>query len=247
MSREHVWPIWLINHANVIKEGVSWIPGRRIDPRQATLPLCVNCNNSLGAELEEPVSRILQRVEAGDGLTDTEAEKLIRWLWKFEGLFVSYAHAGIHDWRYSDRWTLIERVLGNAINNIRGNLTLSVGLIHRNDDDYNDWPMGLDTDVGGLDGIFVSGVFGKTAMMVGLSIFDDLVPACLEKHKLRQTASTDDDPRFFPPICFPRSGDAISMMVEASAALKGAHEAHARDQLSLERFVTSRPRVEIPG
>src|SRR5688572_13146788 len=86
MTNEHFWPLWLIDHANVAQEGVGWIGGPSINPRTATLPLCAECNHRLGSHLEEPVSRILPSLEAGYGLTDTDAELLIRWLWKFEGL-----------------------------------------------------------------------------------------------------------------------------------------------------------------
>src|SRR5262245_9695115 len=78
----------------------------------ATLPLCEECNNDFGVQLERPVSLIFEALEAGEGITDKEAELLVRWLWKFEGMFWSAENHTHPELLYSDRWTLKERVLG---------------------------------------------------------------------------------------------------------------------------------------
>lgn len=247
MTNEHIWPLWLIKHAQVHKEGINWVGDKRVNPVNAKLPLCATCNHRLGSELEAPVSQLLPRIERGAGLTDMDAELLVRWLWKFESLFVSYEHAGDSSWRYSDRWTLIQRILEDPISGIRGGLTIALGLTHANDPEYTDWPMGIDSGVSDHDGLFVSGVFGRTALMVSLSMFDYLIPAWFGIYRLKEKPDTSDAATFFPPMCFPHSSNAVTVTKEISAKIKAAHEDYARDQLERRRLLIARPRLEIPG
>jgi hypothetical protein len=246
MTNEHLWPLWLIKHADIRRDGVAWAGQERVNPRTATLPLCRDCNHRLGAELEGPVSRILPRLEAGAAITDGEAELLVRWLWKFEGLAACYAHLDDPAWRYSDRWALIERVLGTAIQTVRDRLTLAVGLTNQNDPEHQDWPMGIDSGISDLDGFFVSGVFKKTAIMVSFSDFDDLVPTCFGRYRLG-TATNPLLPCFTPPVCFPFSANAIEVTKAASIRLKRAHEEFAREHHDGPAVRGVRPRLEIPN
>jgi hypothetical protein len=247
MSREHFWPLWLINHAEVHFEGVRWESGPNANPRSATLPICAECNHRLGSELEEPVSRILPSIEAGNGVSDCEAELLVRWLWKFEGISSSFAHLDDDRWRYSGRWPLIDRVLGDSLVGIRPRLTLAMGLTNSNDDGYDDWPMGLDHGGSILDAIFVSGVFRKTALMVSLSDFEHLIPGCFGLYRLNAVPLPEGGVRFHPPVCFPRSLDAINVTKAASRELKLAHERWAAEQQERQQIQPIRPRLEIPN
>jgi hypothetical protein len=79
----------------------------------ATLPLCAACNHNFGAQLEGPVSAAFEDLEARRGIADEQAELLIRWLWKYEGIFWSAENVGRLDALYSDRWTLKERGLAS--------------------------------------------------------------------------------------------------------------------------------------
>jgi hypothetical protein len=247
MSKEHFWPLWLIDHAGAHHEGVRWVGNRSIDPRGATLPLCRECNNRLGAELEAPVSQILSRIEGGEGLSDIEAELLVRWLWKFEGLSAAYYFADRPDWRYSERWTPIQRVLEDSFQEIRPRLTLAIGLTHQNDPEFQDWPLGIDSGLSEHDVIFVSGVFGKTALMVSYARFDHLIPDCFGQYRLKPWAERSAQTSFVPPVCFPFSKDAINITKVASGPLKLAHEGFAREGLTTRAVEIVKPRVIIPG
>jgi hypothetical protein len=245
MTREHLFPLWLIRHAKVFKEGISWAGRSGINPKSATLPLCLSCNNRFGSELEGVVSGIFVRLEANEGITGSEAELLVRWLWKFYGLGACYFEAGNPYWRYSDRWTLIERVLGRPFEEVKGRLILSIGLIHANSSGYNDWPVGLDSPLGEMDTFFISGVFGRVALLTGLQKFVDLVPKFMGTHVFASENGSADD-RFLPPICFPFSNDAINVMKEVSPRLKEVHERFAR--LHAPGLIRpERPRVIIEG
>ena len=247
MTGEHMFPLWLIDYCDVRRDGIAWAgQDSGANPRTATVPLCEACNHRLGSELEDPVSRILPRLEAGHGITDREAELLVRWLWKFEGLGVCYARLGLPGWRYSDRWTLIERILGDPPRQVRHLLTLAIGLTNQNDPEHEDWPMGLDHGASGLDGFFVSGVFRKTALMVTLSRFADMIPPWYGTYQLGSVT----DPAvacFVPPVCFPFSADAIGATKRVSLPLKKAHEDFALEHQARRPVTGVRPQLIIPN
>lgn len=247
-TKEHIWPLWLIEHARVHNDGIRWLTDseERISPKAATLPLCSECNHRLGSELEGPVSQILPRLEGGQGVTAHELELLARWLWKFEGLFASYKNAGNPGWRYSLRWTLIERVLGAGLPDLRDALTVSIGLINANDPGHSDWPMGIDSGLSDKQAIFVSGVFGKTSLMVGLTTFSDMIPNCYGKYNLVEAGPISANDRYYPPVCFPFAGDAISMTMSVSEPLVKAHEIFAREQGEPFGIVKAISRIELP-
>src|SRR6266852_3847134 len=112
MTNEHFFPRWLIEYANAFHEGIQWIePEKRISAEKATVPLCDECNNAFGTTLEGPVSKIFRSIEAHRPLSDADAELLVRWMWKFEGLqWYLLAAADSPHAVYSERYTLRERV-----------------------------------------------------------------------------------------------------------------------------------------
>ena len=149
---------------------------------------------------------------------------------------------------YSDRWTLIDRVLGGAaIQDLRRDLTLAIGFVHKNDQGFQDWPMGIDSGYSDMNAIFVSGVFGRTAIMVSLSQFAGLIPNWFGIYQLKPEAAPEEGPCFFPPVCFPTASDAVSITIGCSRALLEAHEAKARRDDDAQMFKIARPRIEIPG
>lgn len=221
MTQEHFWPQWLIKRTGTATTGVKWKTGKKISPMSATFHLCHTCNQLFGSELESPVSRIFEELETGQGLTDYEAELLIRWLWKLEGLAWLSENPMAN---YSAAFTLKERVL-NRIGAIRPLLTLAVSIIHHLDPKHGDGPMGIDSK-NQLNAIFVSGVFSRVSLMCLLSEARYLVPPQFSVYPLR--ASEDK----FGKIFFPRTGfnddnDAVVITKIASRSLDQFHEVHA--------------------
>ena len=234
MSKEHIWPQWLIRRANAASEGVRWgDEGKWVNPSSATLPLCAECNHAFGTQLEGPVSLIIEDVEAGKGISDLEAELLVRWLWKFEGLFWSAAHFTHPELRYSAMWTMKERVLGPSMGRIRPALVLGMATMENNDEGFSGWPVGIDSGIGTYNGIFVSGVFCRTAMMVLHHQFSDLVPSAFGLYRLAAVPEPSGGKVFFPPAGFPTARQAVQTTREASVPLSEAHEAMADDKPSI--------------
>jgi hypothetical protein len=217
----------------------------QVHPKNATLPLCNECNNSFGSLLEAPVSRILPQIERGLGINDKEAELLARWLWKFEGLGACYHNAGDPEWKYG-HLTLVERVLGDAVTEARGDLTLAVGLINANDPDFLDWPMGLDSGDSNINSTFVSGVFGRTSLMISLRQFDRFIPDCFGCYHFPSKRPDSDDVCFLPPVCFPHSSDAIAVTKAASKVLEPLHEKLALQQQNARLIAPAWSKIIIP-
>lgn len=120
MNQEHFWPRWLIDRTGTHATGVKWL-GRKVSPRRTTIPICESCNSEFGRELEAPVSQLFGDIENGRGLSDAEAELLVRWMWKFEGYAWKLNHLeGV----YSTKCTLRERVVG-PIYQLRGDIVLA--------------------------------------------------------------------------------------------------------------------------
>jgi len=223
-NKEHPFPQWLITRTKTDRTSIRWIPGNRIPADQATLPLCEQCNSDFGDQLEAPMSRILDDIEAARGLSDNEAELVVRWLWKIDRLLWHISHP-THD--YSPIYTLRERVL-RPLDAIRGELILAVALCANVDPTYGDAPMGLDSH-GAIDGIFVSGVFSRTAMMVVLAPFEDLIPQQFSSYRLGPTGGKPDaDAKlFYPKTSFPTDTELVGVTWLCSHQLTAAHEAYA--------------------
>lgn len=246
MTKEHIWPRWLAERADIKVDGIPWMGRERVSPSSATIPLCVDCNQTLGAKLEGPVSRLFSDLESGLGLSDFEAELFVRWLWKFEGLFWNTIHFSDPDRQYSDRWSVIERALGpGSMVGIRPRLSVAISLIEKNDDGFSDWPMGIDSGVSDFQGIFVSGVFCRTAVMILMSEFQNFVPKQFSVYYLDATSDEGKTEKvFFPATGFVTCGEAIETTKRASVQLARAHDEFAQQQNS--PILIRRPRVEIP-
>jgi hypothetical protein len=221
MTKEHFFPQWLIERAGTDKTGIKWIGGIRIPALAATVPLCVRCNKHLGDELEGPVARIFCDLESGQGLSDREAELLVRWLWKFEGLAWKLSNpAG----KYTTKYTLVERVL-QPIDEIRGSLILAIGMVKTIDPRYGDSPMGIDS-FNRLNAIFVAGVFLSVALMVLLEDFASLVPPEFSQyHFMAKPDASSDSKLFYPKIGFSDDTEAIVTTALAASTLSDVHDA----------------------
>ncbi|MCR6657700.1 MAG: hypothetical protein NVV63_18260 [Opitutus sp.] len=224
MTREHFWPQWLIERTNTVATGVKWSGGKKINPKAATFPLCQACNAAFGAELESPVKAIFDDLENERGISDFEAELLIRWLWKFEGLvwLMQNPKEG-----YSRAYQLRDRVL-NRLGGIRSHLSLAVSLILRVDPRHGDAPLGI-CSINRRNAIFVSAVISKVAIMCFLSEAAQFVPSRFSVYRLLEgdSAPTSTGKLFYPKIGFADDNEAVGVTRLASPALDGFHEAVA--------------------
>jgi len=220
MTKEHFFPRWLIERSGTGKTGIKWIGNKNISPNAATVPLCLKCNSDFGKELEAPVSQIFNDLENNRGINDEEAELLIRWLWKFEGLAWVYFHPND---KYSKTYTLAERIL-QPIDQIRGSLVLAIGIIEKIDPKFGDAPMGIDS-YNIHNAIFVAGVFLNIAIMVLLSEFEHLVPSEFSKYCLAEKPGKLVDAKlFFPKVGFRDCTEAVTKTSIVAKILSKLHE-----------------------
>jgi hypothetical protein len=224
MTREHYWPEWLIDHTNTVATGVKWSDGKKINPKAATFPLCYSCNQAFGAELESPMKGVLLDLEAGRGISDYEAELVIRWLWKFEGLAWLMGHP---KGNYSPSFQLRDRVL-HRLGDIRNHLSIAISLIASIDSKYGDSPLGL-CSVNNRNAIFVSAVFSKVAMMCFLSDASSLVPPQFSIYRLLEAPAPSSTAKlFFPKTGFLDCTQSVGITRTASSRLDGFHETIAQ-------------------
>jgi hypothetical protein len=220
MNKEHFWPQWLIRRTGTHRTGVRFDPSKRVNPRKLTIPICIRCNTDFGRELEEPTKRIFEDIENGRGISDTEAEILVRWLWKFEGLAwrIHYPHG-----QYSARYTLRDRVL-NPLDEIREELTLAISIAKEIDPEFDDEPMGLDSRCKD-NAVFVSGVFSRIALMVVDREFECVVPSEFGLYRLAAADSPGRNAKlFFPPTGFDTCVRAVGVTYQSSLLLSYLHD-----------------------
>lgn len=226
INKEHFWPEWLIERTGTAKTLVRFTPEKRISPKSLVVPLCVSCNTDFGRELEAPVSRIFSELEDGRGLSDNDADLLMRWLWKFEGLAWCFANPG---GTYTEKYPLRQRVL-QPIDEHRSNLSLAVSLAATIDPKFGDAPMGLDswTDV---SAVFVAGVFSRVAIMVLEREFEELVPRHFGIYRLSKADAPDRSAKlFYPPAGFRNCVEAVNVTKDIGLYLSHAHDLQARNR-----------------
>lgn len=246
MTKEHYWPRRLAQRAKLKHDGVQWLDGKWIGPGAATIPLCADCNHRLGSDLEAPVAVAFEEMEAGKGLSDAQAELLVRWLWKFEGLIWSAEYSAHPNLVYSELWTVRDRVLGGAINNVRGHLILAASFFEANDEGFTALPVGLDSGISERNAVFVSGVFCRTALMVLLAPHAGLIPSQFGTYSLKPVKDASGEKVFFPPTNFKTAREAIRVTKYASGPLTAAHEEYARRRDGRPRLILPSRRVELP-
>jgi hypothetical protein len=248
MTDEHFFPRWLLAHADVRRDGITWRGKKGVNPEKATIPLCHECNAALGRELESPVALVFRSIEAGESLSDTECGLLIRWMWKFEGLAWGMSLGKLPNARYSQVFTMLQRLTDPRVfDDIRPRLALAVGLIEENDEGFEDWPVGLDTPVSETNAICVSGVFGRVAL---ISLLADLVHHVPPEFGIYQFPPDEIDrtlKTFSPPKGFTNPANAIEATVNASRILVELHEQIGREQRAQQALTFPlRPRLELP-
>ncbi|MCC6144358.1 MAG: hypothetical protein IT368_11180 [Candidatus Hydrogenedentes bacterium] len=224
-TKEHYWPQWLIRTTNTQKTGVRFTRDKRISPLALTIPMCDSCNSAFGRELEGPMAAILNDLESGRGISDTEAEIFIRWLWKFEGLAWRANHPND---LYTLKYTVKERVL-RAIDDIRQHLTLAVSLTETIEPDFGDSPMGLDSESTD-SAVYVAGVFSRVAVMVLATKFSSSVPKNFSLYKLADINAMDRGAKlFYPAVGFSNSVEAVGITRAAALHLSYLHGCESRD------------------
>jgi hypothetical protein len=225
MNKEHLFPRWLIQRTGTHRTGIRWGEKHDVPALSATIPLCIECNSEFGRDLENPTSKLFDDIENNRGLSDDEAELLIRWMWKIQGLAWIADHP--YD-KYSVKYTLRERVLF-PIDEVRCQLVLGMALIRNLHSSYTDLPMGIDSSTQ-LDAIFVSGVCSKIAMMVVLERFQSMIPTKFGCYHLAPEQNPLCKGRlFYPPISFQNDVEAVGETTLSSGPLSMAH-----DKLALE-------------
>lgn len=249
MTKEHFFPRWLIDYAQVHHEGITWFDGQTVDPDNATIPLCRECNEAFGTVLEGPVAEIFRQLEQGASISEDEAELLVRWLWKFEGLHWT-AMTNRPEGLYTSRYTLRDRVVTpDAFNEVREDMLLAVALTRNNDPTHRDWPMGLDTPPS-ENALTMSGVFGRIALICSLAHFANDIPDVYGKFRFGAPVTDRANKVFLPPMSFIYAGGAINMTREVGVRLAILHDEWGRrGWLRKERgvIIPSRPRVELPS
>jgi hypothetical protein len=235
ITKEHFFPRWLIEYADVRRKGISWpqkvgldwIEKENVNAEKAVVPLCDECNQAFGRELEGPVAEIFRALDRGDGVNDHEAELLVRWLWKFEGLQWSLFR-DLNSDEYTKLYTLRERVTtSRAFNEIRDQLVLAVALANENDEGHDDWPMGLDTPASS-DAITMSGVFRRVALIVSLSRFADKIHEAFGQYSFGLPPIDRNAKVFFPPCSFITARGAVAATQECAFILSELHDAFGR-------------------
>lgn len=222
MNKEHFWPKWLIKKTGTNQTWVRW-EGEKVNPMNATLPLCMRCNSDFGEGLEVPVQRIFEDLESGRGISDFEAELMVRWLWKLEGIGWVFEFS---QGRYNEKYSLRQRVL-HPIDAIRGHLTLAIALCDEIDPEFSDSPMRIDSRCD-HSAIFVSGVFAKLAVMVVLQLFEHLIPDRFSQYRLKPKADALSGAKlFYPQVGFKRCIEAVGVTWLVSKKLTILHDGFA--------------------
>ncbi len=220
MNKEHFWPRWLIRMTQTSNSAVRW-GDKRVGPNSTKIPLCSRCNTDFGRHLEEPARLAFLDLEGDRGLSDLQAEILVRWLWKFVGLAFRMQHPlG----PYTQRYTVRDRVL-RPIDEVREHISLAVSLIDRIEPGYGDAPMGLDTP-NGRSAICVAGVFSRIAIAVVERDLESMIDTSrFDFYRFaKPDHATHQAKLFFPRVGFSTCTDAVAYMASIGGALVEVHD-----------------------
>jgi hypothetical protein len=227
MNKEHVFPQWLILRCRAHQTGIRWGDNPKLPALRATLPLCVDCNSVFGRELESPARATLDDLEARRGITDEQAELLVRWMWKIKGLAWIANHPGGD---YTKKYTLRERVI-RPIDEIRGDIVFAAALVDALHPESTDLPMGMNVYTE-LDAVFVAGVFSRVAMMAVLASCEESVPSQYARFRLAPRRDEHTSMRLFhPPLSLTDDVEAVGVSYLAGLRLSAAHDNTARSLL----------------
>jgi hypothetical protein len=227
MTKEHFWPQWLIARTRTHLTSVRLDSNRRVNPKRFKVPLCERCNHDIGGAIEGPVSAIFDDLETGRGISDSEAELLVRWLWKFDGIAWRFRYP---DGVYSERYTLRDKVL-SPIDQIRDQLALAISVIAHIHPDFGDAPMGLDSTCS-YSAIHVAGVFSRVALMVLRQEFEPDVPPNFSIYHFAGRHAPDRNAKlFYPKTGFGNCVEAVEITTHAANVLSYAHDLESRARM----------------
>lgn len=167
MNKEHIYPLWLLKMTHT-EQDLFASPYGKIPAISLTVPLCEECNSRLGKELEAPVSLVFESIENGDGFNDYDAELLVRWIWKINGMF--YWSICNDHWKYGFI-TLKEHVLSRIVPP-RSRISIAISLIEDAEENFGCSPVGIDS-FSFYSNIYAVGVFSKICIVVFRSEFTD--------------------------------------------------------------------------
>jgi hypothetical protein len=230
MNKEHIFPQWLLkktnNMGNLLKTLHGDIPGKSF-----TIPLCEDCNSLLSEKLEAPVSLIFDNIENGKGFNDFEAEKIIQWMWKINGMaFWSVCNKGL---TYGID-TLLTRVT-EPICYPRSRISIAIGLIKNEFEDSVFSPVGIDSECF-YSNVYVAGVFSKLSIIVFYSEFESLIDDffwtvyTLSDYPIM----TNPNNKIFPKISFRNGSEGIcitKLLAGKNSKLETEHEKMAKKQI----------------
>jgi hypothetical protein len=193
-TKEHFWPKWLIKHTNMTTTKIPWIGGNEVFPMTATIPLCEDCNSTLGAKLESEMYKIVLSIESNKGISDNDAEIFIRWSWKMEGF----------SWRifnpehnYSEVYTVRDRAL-KPIDHIRPRLVLAIATIADPEEGKPYKPMGL-CSFNEKNAIIASGIISSIAYIVLVDGLIGKLPMNYSYYRLSAIRDALGDAKLFYP------------------------------------------------
>lgn len=243
ITKEHYWPVWLLELAKVSSGPCYWpLINKDIPLHSCKVPLCKTCNNTLGATIEAIAKSALVDCEAKIGITYTQAKTLVLWLWKFEGLMWNLSNASD---QYSSFWTMKERLLGTAFETIADDIVLACATIKQVDN--IDRPVGLCSPIGGLNSIFMSGVFCNLAILVTLSQFSAILADRFSVFSFKAYHKDNTSRVFFPKVGFETYDESIKYVRAISVPLYDRHERIAQHHARHANISGYRqPRVELP-
>jgi hypothetical protein len=159
ITKEHVFPIWLLHRCGVYdKPCIYGFDGRFIEGKDLTLPVCNGCNALWGRRLESPIQNIFNRIEVERKVSYDEAELLIRWMWKIQGMFWHYYQSRM---KYAGK-NMTDRIT-NEIENKEG-IGIAIALIENPFLSDKIMPVGLDV-YSRHCGILTGGVFSRLAIV----------------------------------------------------------------------------------
>lgn len=205
MNQEHLYPRWLLKRTHT-EQDLFNSPNGKIPAISLTVPLCKDCNSQLGRELEKPVSLIFDSIENGNGFSDYDAELLVRWTWKINGMF--YWSFCNENWKYG-YITLKEHVLSRIVQP-RDRISIAISLIEDSEEDFGSAPVGMDA-VSFYSNVYGVGVFSKLCIVVFLSVFSDYFDTRLwTVYQLSKTPMVlNPKHRIYPKCGFKKGSEAL--------------------------------------
>jgi hypothetical protein len=193
------------------------------------------------------VAEIFRSIDRRERLSDLDCELLVRWMWKLEGLQWHLAFVDMPEYVYTQTRTLIERVAtSEPFEEVRADVVLAVSRIEKNDEGFEDWPIGLDMPPSPNGGMLASGVFGRIAILTSLRIHADVISPQFGLYWFGKVAKKNER-TFLPPLGFDIAANAVNTTIEVSLKMEALQSEFAERQTAPSKLIIQpRRRVELP-